>query len=402
MIEKELTAIKFTDVQALVTNQTQEDRRLDYKEQLSVQTDDEKREFLADVSAFANTSGGHLVFGIREQRDSLGKPTGVPSDAPGLANFTNPDGEILRLEQLIRDGLAPRLSGVRMRAIPGLQQGPTLIIQVPQSWTAPHMVTLKNWSRFFGRGNAGKFQFDVSQIRAGFLFSDSLVEKIRNFRADRTIQILAKETPIPVKNGRTLIFHIIPLSAFHQEMALHVTQIREHLNQLQPLSSHGYSERVNLEGVVTFWKPAEELQSISYAQFYRNGIIELVDSSMILGDDDPSDPLRAAIFEDILIQGTARYLKFLRNVGVQGPTVVSVALDGMANVCLGVRARQDYRKMNDRRFDRNLLIFPEIVVEDLAGEPDVILRPLFDALYNAAGWDKCAHYDAQGHWQRPQ
>lgn len=402
MLEKELAAIAVADVQALVTNEVPEDRRLDYKEQFSVLSDDERREFLADVSALANTSGGHIIFGISEQRDAAGKSTGIPASAPGLTNFANPDAEILRLEQLIRDGLAPRLSGVRICALPGLQQGPVLIVRVPQSWTAPHMVTFKNWSRFFGRGNAGKFQLDVSQIRAGFLLSESLADKVRGFRADRTMKILAGETPVPVKDGRTLVFHIVPLSAFQQEMVLDVSQIRERLTELQPLSSYGYSHRVNLEGLVTFWRPEEGQPSYSYAQIYRNGIIEFVDSSTILGGDDENDPLPTITFEETLIQGTARYLRFLREVGVQGPAVISAALDGMANVRLGVWARQDFGRMNDRRFDRNRMVFPEIVVEDLGSEPDVILRTLFDAVYNAAGWDKCAHYSAQGRWQRPQ
>lgn len=61
MFEKELNSITAADIQELVTNQVQEDRRLDYKELCVVQSESEKKGFLADVSAFANTSGGHIL-----------------------------------------------------------------------------------------------------------------------------------------------------------------------------------------------------------------------------------------------------------------------------------------------------------------------------------------------------
>ena len=97
MFDKELSAINAADIQALITNQVPEDRRLDYKEQYSIQTDQEKKEFLADVSAFANTNGGHIIFGIQEQRDqTTNKPTGIPNAAPGLPGFNAEVCEVLR------------------------------------------------------------------------------------------------------------------------------------------------------------------------------------------------------------------------------------------------------------------------------------------------------------------
>ena len=41
-----------------------EGRTLDYKRTLPGSTDEEKREFLADVSSFANAAGGDIVYGI--------------------------------------------------------------------------------------------------------------------------------------------------------------------------------------------------------------------------------------------------------------------------------------------------------------------------------------------------
>src|SRR5687767_2839466 len=95
MYAKDFDAIEKADIDQLVTNQVTERRTLDYKQSLPGGSDGDKKEFLADVSSFANASGGYLIFGIRDRRDSEGKPTGVPEIVEGLDG--NADQEILRL-----------------------------------------------------------------------------------------------------------------------------------------------------------------------------------------------------------------------------------------------------------------------------------------------------------------
>jgi predicted HTH transcriptional regulator len=62
-----LESIKESDLQALVDNQVSERKTIEYKEALSGNADGDKKEFLADVSSFANASGGDLIYGIKEQ-----------------------------------------------------------------------------------------------------------------------------------------------------------------------------------------------------------------------------------------------------------------------------------------------------------------------------------------------
>ena len=101
------TAVDKAAIDALVTNGVSESRTLEYKEIISASTDADKREFLADVSSFANASSGDIVFGIIKYGDANNKPTGVPASADGLGGVTDP--EILRLETIIRDGIEPRM-----------------------------------------------------------------------------------------------------------------------------------------------------------------------------------------------------------------------------------------------------------------------------------------------------
>jgi predicted HTH transcriptional regulator len=48
------------DLQELIKNQISEKKNLEYKAELSLLSDKEKKEFLADISSFANSNGGDI------------------------------------------------------------------------------------------------------------------------------------------------------------------------------------------------------------------------------------------------------------------------------------------------------------------------------------------------------
>jgi hypothetical protein len=75
-----------------------------------------QRAFLADVPSFANAAGGDLSFGVRERRDAEAKPTGEIEIVVGLQGL-NLDAERLRLDSIIRDGIAPRMPTVASHEI---------------------------------------------------------------------------------------------------------------------------------------------------------------------------------------------------------------------------------------------------------------------------------------------
>src|SRR6266498_6070472 len=76
---------------------------VDYKRDMYGRADADVKEFLKDVSSFANTAGGHLIIGMDE---ASGLPTGLmPLSIP------DPDQELQRLENLARDGVEPRIVG---------------------------------------------------------------------------------------------------------------------------------------------------------------------------------------------------------------------------------------------------------------------------------------------------
>src|SRR5258708_28643064 len=90
VLNKSLESIQESDLQALVDNQVTERKTTEYKEALPGNADGDKKEFLADVSSFANASGGDLIYGIKEQ-------SGVPRSEEHTSELQSPDHLVCRL-----------------------------------------------------------------------------------------------------------------------------------------------------------------------------------------------------------------------------------------------------------------------------------------------------------------
>ena len=135
-------------LQALIDDGAAESRTIDYKRTIYGTADSDYSEFLADTSSFANTSGGDLVLG-------MDATNGIPT---AFAPLTSPlDPEILRLEQIVRGGLQPRIANIAFQPVPIQAGGNVLIIRVPRSYNAPHRIIRQNRNRFYARSAAGKY-----------------------------------------------------------------------------------------------------------------------------------------------------------------------------------------------------------------------------------------------------
>jgi predicted HTH transcriptional regulator len=156
MIQKPLDAITEADLLALITNKVREGRTIDYKRELPGNSYADKKEFLADVSSFANTGGGDLVNGMDEDQ-------GLPTQLTGF-RCTNSDVEIQRLDSILASGLSPRIR-YAARLIPCNAGLKVLVIRVERSWGGPHRVIFSGHDKFYGRNSSGDFPLDVASPR---------------------------------------------------------------------------------------------------------------------------------------------------------------------------------------------------------------------------------------------
>ena len=381
MIGKNVNEITEQDLQDLVDNSVPESKTIEYKQALSGNSYDEKREFLADVSSFANASGGDLIYGIMAN-----EITGEPESLDGLT-VQNADQEIARLHNIIRDAIRPRISSIEIEPIDLSGSNIALIIRIPRSWNMPHRVTLKGHDKFYGRNSNGKYPLDVGELRTMFNLSETLAEKIRSFRAERISTIVANEGPILLVDNPKIALHLIPMGSFTPGQKYDVDIAAKPVKKMEPIGCDVRNYRYNLDGFLTY-SPVGEEGSDGYAQLYRNGIIEAVDGYII----GSQKSLPSIYYEQQLMKSLQDYLTLMSDLSIEMPILLVLSLLDVRGCIMATNGIS----RGGHAIDRNMLLLPEVIIENYSVPVKDILKPCFDSIWNACGFARCLNYDEEG------
>ncbi|MHB0966337.1 MAG: AlbA family DNA-binding domain-containing protein [Bellilinea sp.] len=384
------------DLHQLITNGISEGRSLEYKLILPGNADGEKKEFLADVSSFANASDGFIIYGMDEDH-------GLPTSLQGITG-TDMDGEILRLENLVQNGITPRVPGISMRSVSLSTGAFALVVKVPKSWISPHMVAYGGSSRFYSRNSAGKYPLDVNEIRGAFLSTDAISNRIREFRLERINKVIVGDTPLPLPVGAKAILHLIPISNFLSLTSINLIFAEENFQRLTNFYTAEYSTpgnyRINMDGLVTNMVFNDGIPS--YTQLFRNGGIEAV-SHFLLAQGSKSELIIPSVpFEKAVMDTCFALLGFQKEAGVEPPIAIFLTLIGVKDyqMHLGTEYPQRMRSRGPiRLIDREVIQTPDVLVADYDSiVMHTLLRPIFDVVWNAAGWVQSINYDENGNW----
>lgn len=257
---KPLETIDESDLQNLITNQIMEGKKYDYKKDMIGNSAHERKEFLFDVSSFANCVGGYLLLGVEEAK-------GVPIKIQGLS-IGNEDAEKSRLDQLIQSGIQPRTNPIHQIHIVTLKNSKkVIVIRISNSLSKPHMVTLDKTNKFYSRNSAGKYLLDVGEIRNLFMMSEGAIQKVKDFRTERLGIIARGETQIPPDTAK-MVMHIVPLSISERNNIIDINRI-DNFDLLTPMRSDGYRKRYDFEGVFLYYNVKSQSYPDTYTQIFR-------------------------------------------------------------------------------------------------------------------------------------
>ena len=386
LLNKKIEQITEADLDALVASRVPESRVIDYKRDSVGSSDKARYEFLADISSFANSSGGELIIGVAES-------AGIATQICGLS-LPNPDQEILRLEQIIRTGIRPAISGIETRSIPLKNGNHLIVIRIPKSWAGPHQIGQQGSFRFFGRSSNGKYQLDVESLRAQFEQGPNLAERIRLFRANRLGKVISNETFVPLPNGSKVVIHIIPMDNFSTGAPIELNRIRDDRGILISLLQSGGQIRVNLDGYIAL-STRSGSEARGYAQIFRNGTIEIVEF-MERWEVHGHNFLPGQAFDETLqsiMAGTQRIYALL---DIQAPIAVMLTLLGMEDRLMGAGKQYGYER--DRTFGQKEIVCPEIIIDDLGHPAESLAFAITNLAWNAAGYEQSVFYDEKGNW----
>ncbi|MFA4851886.1 MAG: ATP-binding protein [Bacteroidales bacterium] len=150
-----------TDLQNLILNQVEENLHLDYKAADAIgKTDGKKKEISKDVSAFANSDGGVIVYGIKEFYDPTKKhlPEAIdPLDRTIISKEW--------LEQVINSNIFPRIDFLKITPIPinPSTNEVVYVVTINKSSTAHQAADYRYYKRY-NFESVAMYDFEVRDI----------------------------------------------------------------------------------------------------------------------------------------------------------------------------------------------------------------------------------------------
>ncbi|MGO4548103.1 helix-turn-helix domain-containing protein [Paenibacillus sp. 2TAB23] len=359
LFHKPIEQITLDDLKSLMGDiPVMEGQLIDYKRELI-----RPEQLCGSVTSFANTQGGDLLIGIEEKE-------GVPCTILGV-ECTDVDKEKLRLLDIFRNGIEPRLTNIEIEFVQVVESRYVIVVRTKRSWLRPHRV--KQNSKFYARQSNGKYELDVQQLRQMFLGSSDFAAKYAVFHNERVLSHVENFDRSPF-----LLLHFVPVSAFDNPNVVELSGVLNNL-RTEPIGTGGENRRINVLGVYS-----ESHEKNSKFQLFRNGMVEHASSRMLRGNETYGSDLYEKL-KRVFVFSFQNY----RHLGLKEPIYIFLSFYGVNGLVVkdidGFYASHDVVP-----FEFDKMIFPEIFIEDTDSViiPELV-RPLMDTLWNAYGFSRC-------------
>lgn len=395
MIAKPLNEVVEADLQSLIELAQEEGPQLDFKRDLPKDDKDGRKAFYADICAFANSSGGDLVYGI-EEKDGAAFAL-VPQALPGTV-----DGYVLKLTSSMRDRIEPMLHGVQIHPVPLASGGHALVIRVPRSFSGIHRSKIDN--QFYVRKSRSNEPLDVPGIVSRVADNLGREDRVTSFFARRYADILSNEHSLPLGPGPKLVAHLVPARDFlsGEEIDLAALSIDRRMPFL--LSDQSHSQRNIWDGRAFF--AAAEDSAFHYALFMRSGVVEACrDLIPAFLPEELKSHVDLGWIEESVLEFLADFQTGAFAAQTTGyPYLVRIALLGANDLPATAGARLSTRRSTyglPVRQPLPVLALPEVLIEGPNANLAHEMHDAFLRMWHAWAFTKCVHYDRKdGIWYR--
>jgi len=270
------------------------------------------------------------------------------------------------------------------------------IMSIQRSLFAPHIVWFEKDGRFWIRNNNGKEQMDVHQLRRAFLQSEEWEKQADNFRRKRLMDIQSLDFIRDLDFDFPYFIHIVPLRP--GDSRIEVSVLKEHLPKLQAIPFVTWQASVNLDGVLLSLGNAK---TQAYIRGFRNGSVEIFTSApreQVKIGQESTWTINGLLLETYSVDYLQRFLEYATHVNISPPVVVFVSLLNVKGIYLFANpAWIKHMDPDHKRFDRDVVLLPGMIVDNFDKHALDILTPCFDLLWQAAGWDQSA---MRGFWAK--
>lgn len=382
ILSKRADQLTADEIKRLVLNQVKENKSLDYKRDLSLSQDKDKKEFLFDVTSLCNTDGGCLIYGIEESKDEKGQNTGVPETIVGIS-IGNYDKLSQQIEDIIKGNTEPSISNIILNLLE-VDGKSVLIIGISKSLGLPVMVTFNDTNKFYRRRNSGKYSVDVYELNQMFMQNQVLKDKAEKFRQERIEKVRSLKVFPTLDVSASYFLQIIPFS-FLNEILLDFTSVpRQTATLMAPMNSNGWDFMHNYDGYATFTKSGDRSKIDGYNQIFRNGVYEVYTSRQF-DQADRNGQVVYNLYGENFIQETlekvSNGLRVLQQFRIDPPFLICNSIHGVLGGTIS-GSRPSY----SRPFMIDEIFLPPIFLPEYEIDLYTQLKPVFDILWQAAAY----------------
>jgi len=155
---------------------------LEYKEKLG-NSERDKKEFLKDVSGLANASGGFLVVGVKEHKQS-----GLPENICGIEKTIGNQKIDEWINNVLISNLDERIQyNLKIFEFKNKDEKIVLLLYIPESPKKPHMITFQGKNNYYVRHNTSVNPATQSEVKEMFEYSKKILSTLEEFLRIRNL-----------------------------------------------------------------------------------------------------------------------------------------------------------------------------------------------------------------------
>lgn len=353
-----------------------ENEYIDYKENFAFLEMDKGKErnakiseFKSDVCAFANTEGGYLIFGIRDENGCAKEIIGIDIPDDNTDKF-----ELDRRNNL--NGIYPRIPYVKFNFVK-LQNGKYIVVVfVKHDSFAPytHIENEKSYVMYKRSGN-GKKIMSYTELKNMFNQSLSLDKEIFNYRKERIDYFKSQAETEDSKYSRFLLLHIIPEtfldSSYNQNVFVLEKTKKKHFSTMFLQTGCGSIYMPCVDGVRYIPYNDNSIQSEGYVN--NNGVVECflpLDNTILhINNKYPNGFMPWEYIWSMLKPLFLSYAESFKQVYSSEKVYMCISVIG----CKGVTSESGELYFFRKSIDRNLVVCSPVIVNDLNDEDEVTL-----------------------------
>lgn len=385
---KRLSSLQEQDLQRLVDDQVQERDSVEYKRDIYGNSDEDKREMLKDITSMANHRGGYIVIGI-EAADE-----GLPIDVIGI----EPDNHVERIRNSCLNNIDKRIVGLDVEDISLSNNRVVIVISIPESVNAPHMVTYKGLNQFWKRHGRQKEKMTTHEIGEAFDKRLSNLNRLDRFLLLRKTEILediGEKTFMVISSSPALLLDEAILSVHDENLRgliLNTPRFAGGWGAISCGTPYPTINGLRADGRTPYYPDNRPLTE--YIEVFSNGFIEY--GKLFVDINSQSRKYFAGVADTALI---VNFMGFIQEVYDQylplRPLVVSFTIYNAKDMYL---AASHGNPEEDRlvRWQKQHLELGKLYTDNISEERKLLTKAICDRLYQAFNRERCNHFDDAG------